>query len=143
MYAGGPLLNLRLLGLFIFETEILLKLLCQQLYFTDFLRALQLKSTFKYYDLTKLIPNEVRSGCSIVLLQTQDYTINISVLALLWKGLVLGYRSYDCEEISVFLAVFHLQFVIHPRSLCALLFLYLSDLEDLFSLLKVNKLLFL
>ena len=52
MYAGGPLLNLRLLGLFIFETEILLKLLCQQLYFTDFLRALQLKSTFKYYDLT-------------------------------------------------------------------------------------------
>ena len=57
MYAGGPLLNLRLLGLFIFETEILLKLLCQQLYFTDFLRALQLKSTFKYYNLTKLIPN--------------------------------------------------------------------------------------
>ena len=57
MYAGGPLLNLILLGLFIFEIEILLKLLCQQLYFTDFLRVLQLKSTFKYYDLTKLIPN--------------------------------------------------------------------------------------
>ena len=57
MYAGGPLLNLRLLGLFIFETEILLKLLCQQLYFTDFLRALQLKSTFKYYDRYIHIPN--------------------------------------------------------------------------------------
>ena len=78
-----------------------------------------------------------------MLLQTQDYTINISVLALLWKGLVLGYRSYDCEVISVFLAVFYLQFVIHPRSLCALLFLYLSDLEDLFSLLKVNKFTFI
>jgi hypothetical protein len=29
------------------------------------------------------------------------------------------------------------------RSLCALLFLYLSDLEDLFSLLKVNKFTFI
>ena len=106
MYAGGPLLNLRLLGLFIFETEILLKLLCQPLYFTDFIRALQLKSTFKYHDFT--LKNSKRKYgffCTIVLLQTQDYTINISVLVLLWKGLVLGYRSYDCQVISVFLAV--------------------------------------
>jgi len=52
-----------------------------------------------------------------VLLQTQDYTINISVLALLWKGLVLGYRSYDCEEISVFLAVLYIQFVNSSKKL--------------------------
>ena len=44
MYAGGPLLNLRLLGLFIFETEILLKLLCQQLYFTGVVMLLAMNA---------------------------------------------------------------------------------------------------
>ena len=55
----------------------------------------------------------------------------------------MGYRSYDCEEISVFLAVstYSLSFIQEVSG--ALLFLYLSVFEDLFSLLKVNKFTFI
>ena len=50
-------MNLRLLGLFIFETEILLKLLCQRLYFYRFIKSATVEEYVKVLRSYFSIPN--------------------------------------------------------------------------------------
>ena len=121
MYAGGPFQNLRLLGIFIFETEILLKLLYQSFYISDLNKSVTIEE-YVWVLLPCLHKTSHVSQKFLVGFYCFKLKIILSIF-LSWpchrKGCVLGYRSYDCEVISVFLAVFYFYSLLLFRSVFA------------------------